>query len=589
MRTSSQEIANTLSGCRCGFISLLVTSGLVNLLYLTGSLFMLVVYNNVIPSRSVPSLVGLVLLALMLYAFQGLLETMRSRLLARIAAALDGCLSPHVFKFMMHGSRDEAAPSDSYLPMHDLDQLRSFLSSAAPIALCDLPWMPIYFALCFIFHPLIGMTAVMGALFLVAITLLTDRLTRKPLRTVNEHAVHRTAVTDAGCRNGDVILAMGMQTHFAARWGMANHNYLMAQQRVSDVSGALSSVSKMSRMALQSAVLAVSAYLVISGDGSTGVLLASSLLLGRALAPLDLTIANWKAVAAAQQSWKRLTALAAQTPATTRKTVLPAPCRFLKVSGVSIAPRGTKRLAVRNLSFGLKAGQAVAVIGSSGSGKSTLIRGLIGVWPVLRGDIQLDGSSIDRWSHDDLGQHIGYLPQDATLFAGTVAENIARFSPGATQELVEAAARAAGIHELVQRLPEGYSTELGEGGLGLSGGQRQRIGLARALYGNPFLVVLDEPNANLDSEGDAALTQAILGVRARGGIVVVVAHRMSALAGVDLVLKMVDGEAQAFGPKDEVMRRQRPAGGFDGARVPAPSRPARATNLDTVTPLNMSA
>ncbi|MFE1599497.1 type I secretion system permease/ATPase [Methylobacterium sp. ID0610] len=573
MKTAPQDVGSVLAGCRSGFVSLLVTSGLVNLLYLTGSLFMLVVSDNVIPSRSVPSLVGLVVLAMMLYAFQGVLETMRGRILTRFAAVLDDGLSPHVFKVMVHGPREGAAPGGSYLPMHDLDQLRSFLSSPAPIALCDLPWMPLYFALCFLFHPLIGVTALTGALFLVGVTLLADRLTRKPLKVVSDHAMRRSVVTDAGCRNADVILAMGMETHFAARWNEANRNYLMAQQRVSDVGGAMGSLSKISRMALQSGVLAVSALLVISGDGSTGILLASSLLLGRALAPLDATIANWKAVVATQQSWKRLTALATQGAAAPRKAGRPAPCHVFKVTGVSIAPRGTQRPTVRNASFGLKAGQAVAVIGPSGSGKSTLIRGLIGVWPLLRGAVELDGTSIEQWPQDDLGRHIGYLPQEVTLFAGTIAENIARFAPDATPALVEAAAKAAGIHDVIERLPEGYDTELGEGGSGLSGGQRQRVGLARALYGEPFLVVLDEPNANLDSEGDAALTQAILGIRARGGVVIVVAHRMSALAGVDLVLKMEDGQVQAFGPKDAVLRRP---GGADAPAMPRPVRPVPA-------------
>ncbi|MER2267901.1 type I secretion system permease/ATPase [Methylobacterium oxalidis] len=587
MTTKSHDVGSVLTHCRSGFISLLVTSGLVNTLYLTGSLFMLVVYDNVIPSRSVPSLVGLVVLALMLYSFQGVLETMRARMLTRIAAALDDGLSPHVFTTMVQGPREGAAPGGSYLPMQDLDQLRGFLSSGAPVALCDLPWMPLYFALCFLFHPLIGLTALAGALFLLGVTVLADRLTRKPLKVVGEHATRRSVVTDAGCRNADVILAMGMQTHFAARWNEANQGYLMAQQRVSDVSGAMGALSKMSRMALQSGVLAVSALLVINGDGSTGILLASSLLLGRALAPLDSTIANWKAVVATQQSWKRLTALAAHGAAAPRKANLPAPCRFLKVTGVSIAPRGSQRLTVRNASFGLKAGQAVAVIGPSGSGKSTLIRGLIGVWPVLRGAVQLDGTSIEQWSQEDLGRHIGYLPQDVTLFAGTIAQNISRFAADATPELVEAAARAAGIHELIQRLPEGYDTELGEGGTGLSGGQRQRVGLARALYGEPFLVVLDEPNANLDSEGDAALTRAILGIRARGGVVVIVAHRMSALAGVDLVLKMEDGQVRAFGPKDEVLRRPQGAGAPGAA--PATARPPRPANAPVPLPIAQSA
>ncbi|MDR7035702.1 ATP-binding cassette subfamily C protein [Methylobacterium sp. BE186] len=577
MKSASHEIGAVLSSCRSGFISVAVTSGLVNVLYLTGSLFMLVVYDRVLPSRSIPSLVGLVLLALMLYAFQGMLEAMRGRMLARIAAALDDFLSPHVFKQMVYGPREGAPAGSRYLPMQDLDQLRAFLSGSAPAALCDLPWMPIYFGVCFLFHPLIGVTAVGGALFLFLITMLADRLTRRPLKVVSEHAMQRSAVTEAGCRNSDLLIAMGMQTHFAARWNAANHNFLLAQQRVSDISGAVGAISKVSRMALQSGVLAISAYLVITGDGSTGVLLASSLLLGRALAPLDSTIANWKTVVAAQQAWKRLGEVSAKAAPPSRSGVLSVPSRFLKVAGVSIAPPGAQRLTVKNVSFALKAGQAVAVIGPSGCGKSTLIRGLLGVWSIHQGAIQLDGIPFEQWAKADIGRYVGYLPQEVALFAGTIAQNIARFSPDASPEAVEKAAKAAGIHEFIQAMPEGYETELGEGGVGLSGGQRQRVGLARALYGEPFLVVLDEPNANLDNEGDAALTQAILGVRARGGVVILVAHRMSALAGVDLVLSMNGGQVHSFGRKDEVLQKLRGTGATNGVATKKPAQPPSAS------------
>jgi ATP-binding cassette subfamily C protein len=351
-----------------------------------------------------------------------------------------------------------------------------------------------------------------------------------------------------------------MQDHFAGRWEDANQNYLLAQQRVADVAGASSAVSKAARMALQSGVLAIGAYLVIYDKSSPGIIIASSILLGRALAPLDATIANWKGVIAAQQSWTRLTAMLAKLPPAQRNSSLPAPTHLVKVEGLSVAPPGSTRLTVREAGFTVKAGQALAVTGPSGSGKSTLVRALVGILPATRGSIRLDAVPITQWASTDLGRHIGYLPQEVSLFAGTVAQNIARFTPDATRAEIEAAARQAGVHDLIHRLPEGYDTELGEGGLGLSGGQRQRIGLARALYGLPFLLVLDEPNASLDGEGDTALTDAILGVRARGGIVIIVAHRMSALAGVDLMLTMEAGEIQAFGPKDEVLRRiRRPA------------------------------
>ncbi|KAB1070231.1 type I secretion system permease/ATPase [Methylobacterium planeticum] len=560
MKPNVPELGAALTTCRPALVSLVVVSGLLSILYLTASFFMLVISDRILPSRSVPSLVGLVLLAMMLYAFQAALESLRGRILTRIAAVLDDCLSKRVFHVMVRGALGGSAPGNGYLPLRDLDQLRAFLGSSAPAALCDLPWMPLYFGICFLFHPLIGLATVAGALLLVGITVIADRMTRGPSRIASEHGQRRSTVTDAGCRNADVLIAMGMQDHFAARWEDANQNYLLSQQSVADVAGWSSAVSKAARMALQSGVLAIGAYLVIHDRSSPGIIVASSILLGRALAPLDATIANWKGVVAAQQSWSRLTAMLAKNPQAQRSTALAAPMHLIKVEGLSVAPPSSTRLTVRDVGFTVKAGQALAVTGPSGSGKSTLVRALVGILPAARGSIRLDAVPVSQWAAAELGRHIGYLPQEVSLFAGTVAQNIARFAPDATRAAIEEAARQAGVHDLIQRLPEGYDTELGEGGVGLSGGQRQRIGLARALYGSPFLLVLDEPNASLDGDGDTALTDAILRVRARGGIVIIVAHRMSALAGVDLMLSLEAGEIQAFGPKDEVLRRiRRPA------------------------------
>ncbi|WP_336492684.1 type I secretion system permease/ATPase, partial [Methylobacterium nigriterrae] len=556
MNPAPPDLSDAVRSCRPALISLAVVSGLVNLLYLTGSFFMLVIYDRVIPSRSIPSLIGLVLLALLLYAFHGALEAMRGRMLTRIVAILDECLSARIFKVMMRAPRSGMAPGSSFGPIQDLDQIRSFLSSTAPAGLCDLPWMPLYFAICFLFHPLIGLTALGGALMLGTITLVTDRLTRGPLKAVSAQAARRSTVTEEACRNADVVVAMGMQDHFAARWEGENQSFVLAHQQVADISGGLGAVSKMSRIALQSGVLALCAYLVITGDGSSGIMLAASILLGRALAPLDTTIANWKVIVGAQQAWGRLTEMSARMPPAQAGAVLPVPSRALRVEGVAVAPPGTQQVSVRDVSFSLRAGQGLAITGPSGSGKSSLIRALIGVWPTLRGSVRLDGASITQWDPTDLGRHLGYLPQEVTLFAGSIAQNIARFSPDAAPAAIEAAARTAGVHDLILQLPNGYDTQVGEGGRGLSGGQRQRIGLARALFGEPFLVVLDEPNANLDQDGEEALRQAVLGVRARGGVVILVAHRMSALAGVDLILTMQDGRAQAFGPKEQVLARR---------------------------------
>ncbi|MFJ7436426.1 type I secretion system permease/ATPase [Methylorubrum thiocyanatum] len=554
-KRDKNEIAAALGKCKTAFVGVAVMSGLVNILYLTGSFFMLEVYDRVIPSRSVPTLIGLAALALALYAFQGVLETIRGRILARIGSALDEALSGRVFDLVVRAPLKGANQGDGLLPLRDLDQIRAFLSGSGPSAFFDLPWMPVYLLICFLFHPLIGVAALVGMAILAAITVLTDRASKGPTREATGHGMRRNALAESGRRNAEVLAAMGMQERLAARWALANREYMDAHQAVSDAGSGFGAGSKVFRMALQSGVLALGAWLVIHNEASAGIIIASSILVSRALAPAELTIANWKGFVAARQSWHRLSELLARMPQGERPHALPAPAETITVEAASIAPPGTPRLVVQDVSFGLRAGQGLGIIGPSASGKSSLVRALVGVWPPVRGKVRFDGAALDQWSSGDLGPHIGFLPQEVELFAGTVAENIARFEPGAPSEAVIAAAKAGGVHELILRLPDGYDTRIGEGGSGLSAGQRQRVGLARALYRDPFLVVLDEPNANLDSEGENALTQAILGVRQRGGICVVVAHRPSALAALDLILMMADGRAQAFGPKDEILKR----------------------------------
>ena len=551
---NAAELASALARCRMAFIGVGVMSGLVNVLYLTGSFFMLEVYDRVIPSRSVPTLVGLAVLALVLYAFQGALETLRARILTRVGAALDEALSGRVFDIVVRGPLKGTTQGDGLLPLRDLDQLRGFLGGTGPSAFFDLPWMPIYLVICFLFHPLIGVAALVGAIALAILGLLTDGATRRPAQTATGHGMRRNGLAEAGRRNAEVLAAMGMQAHFATRWGQANRDYMMAQQRTSDIVGGFGAVSKVFRMALQSGVLALGAWLVINGQASAGIIIASSILVARALAPAELAIVNWKGFVQARQSWARLSDLFAAMPPSARPHALPAPSRSLRIESISVAPPGTFVPVVRDVSFALRAGQGLGIIGPSASGKSSLVRAIVGVWPTARGKVRLDGAALDQWASGDLGPHLGFLPQEVELFAGTIAENIARFDPQAPAGAVIAAARAAGVHDLILRLPKGYDTRIGEGGAGISAGQRQRVGLARALYGDPFLVILDEPNANLDSEGENALTQAILGVRERGGICVVVAHRPSALAAVDLILMMADGCVQAFGPKEEVLK-----------------------------------
>ncbi|CAA2160541.1 Type I secretion system ATP-binding protein PrsD [Methylobacterium brachiatum] len=549
------ELPGALRRSTRAFAAVAGMSGLVNLLTLTGSFFMLEIYDRVIPSRSIPTLVGLCVLALILFTAQASLEALRSRILARIGAALDADVGARVFSLSVRAPLRGARPEDAAQPLRDLDQIRAFLSGSGPAALFDLPWLPAYVALCFLFHPLIGAVAVGGAVLLAGLTLVTDLATRGPTRAAAAHAGRRQAVSEAARRNAEVIAAMGLERALCQRWQAAHDDCTDAQQRSADVAGGLGAASKACRMALQSGVLALGAWLVINNQASGGIIIAASILVARALAPAELAIANWRGFVGARQSWARLSLALDRMPAISEPLALPAPRTSLSVEAVSLIPPGTQRAVVQDASFQLAAGQALGVIGASASGKSSLVRALVRVWTPARGRVRLDGAALDQWSAEGLGPHIGYLPQEAELFAGTIAQNIARFDDAAEPKAIVAAAEAAGTHELILRLPQGYDTPLGEGGAGLSAGQRQRVGLARALYGEPFLVVLDEPNANLDAEGEAALTRAIHGVRLRGGVCVVVAHRPSALAAVDLVLVMAEGRVQAFGPKEDVLKR----------------------------------
>ena len=568
---TSGELHRSLRRSLGAFAGVAWMSALVNVLTLTGSFFMLEVYDRVIPSRSMPTLVGLSVLALALFAAQGVFEALRGRVLSRVGAALDADLGARVLGLSLQAPLRGASPEAAGQPVRDLDQIRTFLAGSGPAALFDLPWLPAYVALCFLFHPWIGVAAIVGVVLLASLTLATDLASRAPVRATTLHAGRRQALSEAARRNAEAVAAMGLQDRLCRRWEAVNRDYVAAQQRSSDVTGGLGAVSKTARMALQSGVLALGAWLVINNQASGGIIIAASILVARALAPVELAIANWRGFVAARQSWRRLAETLDRVPVQSAPLPLPAPRAGLSVEGINVVPPSSGRAAVFDASFQLAAGQALGVIGPSASGKSSLARALVRVWTPVRGRVRLDGAALDQWSAEALGQHVGYLPQEAELFAGTVAENIGRFDPHAPAEAVVAAARAAGAHELILRLPQGYDTPLGEAGAGLSAGQRQRVGLARALYGEPFLVVLDEPNANLDAEGEHALTQAILGVRARGGVCVVIAHRPSALAAVDLVLMMAEGRVQAFGTKDEVFKRiLRPTA------VPPTPAPARA-------------
>ncbi|MFZ0356273.1 MAG: type I secretion system permease/ATPase [Pseudolabrys sp.] len=554
------ELAEALAACRGAFYGTALISGMSNILMLTGAMFMLEIYDRVLPSRSMPTLVGLLVLAAALFTALGILDAIRGRILVRIGGALDESLSGRVYDTLMRLPLRVGVRSDGTQPLRDLDAVRSYLSGLGPVALFDLPWIPLYLAICFAFHPLIGFTALGGAIILIVLTLLTEILMRAPTKAATEAAVARNGLAEASRRNAEALVAMGMASRIAARWSEANRQYMHSQREASDLGGGLGAISKVLRMMLQSGVLAVGAYLVIHQEASAGIIIAASILSARALAPVDLAIANWKSFVAARQSWHRLNKLLTASPAQSAPMQLEPPAQRLTVESVSATPPGVPKIVVQDITFDLEAGQGLGIIGPSGSGKSSLVRLLVGVWRPVRGSVRIDGAALDQWSPDLLGRHVGYLPQDVELLAGTVAENIARFEPEPDTEAVIVAAKAVGVHDLIVRLPAGYDTPIGEQGSALSAGQAQRIALARAVYRDPFLVVLDEPNSNLDAEGEEALTKAILGVRERKGIVIVVAHRPSAIAGVDRLLVMNQGRMQAIGPKDEVLSKvlQRP-------------------------------
>lgn len=531
-------------------------SGVINLLMLSGSLYMLQVYDRVIPARSLPTLLGLSVIVLLAYLLQGYFDALRSRMLARVALIFDSNLQPHVHAALANLPLRGAKPVVAQQPMRDLDQLRAFLSGMGPTAFLDMPWMPVFLIALFVFHPLIGSIATAGALSIVAMTLLTEVRSKGAALSAAETSAQRQVLADAVRQNAEAVRALGMTGRLAKRWLELNERHLADNLSAMDVHANLGSTAKVLRLTLQSAVLGAGAFLVVNEQASGGIMIASSIMMGRALAPVEVAIAHWKQLVAARQGLARLREiLAAVAAPPTPPVSLPRPARTLAVEGLTIAAPGTERIIVSDVSFTLSAGHGLALLGASAAGKSTLAKGMVGLWPASKGEIRLDGATLAQWDSDDLGRHIGYLPQDVALFDGTVAENIARFDEAAHSDAVLRAARIAVAHEMILRLPEGYATRIGERGAALSAGQRQRIGLARAIFGDPFLVVLDEPNAHLDAEGENGLIGAIKTLRANGSIVVVVSHRPSALAALDVALVLYQGKAIAFGPREDVFAR----------------------------------
>ena len=550
-----------------------VFSGVVNVLMLSGSLYMLQVYDRVIPSRNIATLLGLSLIVLLAYLAQGYFDALRTRMLSRVATLFDAGLQESIHLALATLPLRGVKPILMQQPLRDLDQVRSFMSSMGPTAFLDMPWIPIFLIALFLFHPVIGLTAVLGMVAIVAMTLLTERLSRGAAKAAMDRNAQRQVLADATRQNAEVIRALGMTERLTARWSQTNELYLRQNIQATQVYANLGAAAKVLRYVLQSAMLGIGAYLVVTERASGGIMIASSIMMGRALAPIEVALGSWKQLVAARQGIFRLREiLKATAKPETPKVVLPRPCRELLVQDLSVTAPDAQKPIVSSISFSLKAGMGLALLGASASGKTSLSKALVGIWPAHHGFVRLDGAAIDQWGSDALGRYLGYLPQDVALFDGTVAENICRFDDEADSDAILKAAKIAGVHDIILRLPEGYSTRIGEGGMSLSAGQRQRIGLARAVFGDPFLVVLDEPNANLDAEGENALNRAIQLLRHNKCIVIVISHRPSALSALNMAMILYEGRAIAFGPREEIFARVSAA---------APAQPAAAASTKT--------
>ncbi len=556
-----------IRGMRGLMIFLFLISGIINVLALTGSFYMLQIYDRALASGSVPTLTAISILAIGLYFFQGMFDIIRSQVLVRIGARVDRQLAPLAHEVAIDMPRFGYSNAESLERGRDVDTVRSFLGSAGPAAMFDLPWVPLFLIFVYLLHPLLGALTIAGAFVLTCIAITTELMTRAHAGAAHQAAIQRNAIADSNTRNSEILKAMGFAGQAVKRFHRANDEHLTLQTRTSDISGTFAAVSRVLRMMLQSAVLGLAAYLTIMGELSSGAIIAATIASARAMAPIDAAIANWKQFVQARMSWGRVRETVTKLLSLAPPMELPAPRQTLKVEGITVASPGAGRVLLSDVSFRLDAGQALGIIGPSGGGKSTLARALTGIWPSLRGAVRLDDADLSQYGDAALGKVVGYLPQDVSLLDATIAENIARLADDATPASIVAAAQEAAVHDMIVRMPEGYQASIGAQGVSLSGGERQRIGLARALYGKPFVVVLDEPNSNLDAEGEAALTLAIQAVKKRGGIVIVIAHRPSALVAVDLVAVVQNGRMTAFGPKEEVLNPKM------AAVAPAPAKP----------------
>lgn len=564
-------LSQTVRNLTPAFASLFGLSFVLNLFVFVSPLYTMQIYDRVLTSRNGTTLVMLSLIVLALFAAYAALEHFRSRALVQLGLCVDRELSEPAFEAAFRGALD-ARGSQHVLPIRDVETLRATLSGSLVPALMDAPWIPIYLGLCFVLHPAIGLVATVGAVAILGVALLNERITKNPLVRASELGHRASERLIASLRNAEVIKAMGMGHAIRGEWQTQHGQALAYHTTAADRGGTLLAATKLLRLALQCAVLGVGAYLAIHQNIAAGVIFAASLIMGRALAPIEGAVGQWKSFVSARSAFQRL-GTTLEAPSGSEVMTLPHPGGALSVEALSVRAPGGQSLLLHNVSFQVEPGEIAAVVGLTGSGKSSLARALVGVWQPVQGVVRLDGNDIRHFSDEQRGRVLGYLPQDVELFAGSVRDNVTRFDPAATDDAAVEAATAASAHELIQSFPEGYATQIGDDGATLSGGQRQRIGLARALYGNPALVVLDEPNANLDMDGDVALSRALARLRAAGAIVLVITHRPQLLSQVDKIILMQKGQAVRVGLRDEILPVLLQPG--PGARVQPLRAPAR--------------
>lgn len=545
-------LRQALSSCRSSFMVVGFFSMCINLLMLVPAIYMLQVYDRVVASGSESTLLMITLIMVLMMVAMGSLEWVRSRILVRVSSRLDMLLNQRVFDISFKQALYSGGAMNGAQPIQDLTGLRQFMTGNALFAFFDAPWIPLYLFVMFAFHSWYGWMGVASAIILIILALINERLTSKNLKDANQEMNAASSSVRQNLSNAEVIESMGMLDSLRERWLKKQYNVLAWQTVASDRAGTISSISKTVRILVQSLILGVGAYLAINNEITPGLMIAGSILLGRALAPIDQMIGAWKGFVSARGQYHRLSEILVKVPEDGEKMKLPAPRGIISFESAVIAPPGSKAPVIKGVSFRSNAGDIIGILGSSGAGKSTLARGLLGIWGANSGNIRLDGADIFSWDRAELGPHIGYLPQDIELFEGSISENIARFGAVDATKVVTAA-KAAGVHELILSFADGYDTIIGAQGGGLSGGQRQRIGLARALYGDPVLIVLDEPNSNLDEVGERALMVVLQGLKQRKASVFIITHRPNVLAAVDKLLVLNDGAMQVYGPRDEVL------------------------------------